>query len=331
LNLFTLPSRNIALTIPVVLAAGFVAGLLVDTSPLKQFILPVTILMIYPTMIGFKIGELLNLGHTRLLGVSAAVNFIFIPALAYLLGTAFLLGDPQLFAGLAIASLLPTSNMTIAFTMLAGGNVPAAIKLTVASLILGSLLAPWYLLMMVGRYIPVDVLATLKAIVIVVFLPLLLGTLTYSLLLKKYTREEFNKKIKPLLPAASTWGMIYIIFASISVNARAIISRPDLLLTALLVQVVFYGVNYIVAAELGCRLFEKKDSLALIFGTALRNLSIAIGLAATAFGSNAALMVSLAFLVQGQAAAWFIKLDNKHKILPEQGPCPGILIRRKPK
>ena len=318
MNIFLFPSRNIALTIPIALAAGFATGLMVDTTPLKSLILPVTILMIYPTMIGFRISEILTLAHSKLLAASLIINFILIPALAYTLGTAFLLRDPQLFAGLSIAAMLPTSNMTIAFTMIGKGNVPAAIKLTVVSLILGSLLAPWYLLAMVGKYIPIDVLSTLKTIAMVVFFPLILGTLTYSVILKRTTMEHFNKKIKPLLPAASAWGMVYIVFTSISINAHRIISRPDILVIALFVQILFYAINYLIAVLIGRRYFNRKDSLAFVFSTALRNLSISIGLAATAFGANAALMVSLAFLIQGQAAAWFVRLDQKHKLLQEQ-------------
>src|SRR5699024_12706622 len=53
------------------------------------------------------------------------------------------------FAGLALSALLPTSGMTISWTVLQKGNVGAAVKLTVFGLILGSLLTPWYLLAMV--------------------------------------------------------------------------------------------------------------------------------------------------------------------------------------
>ena len=69
------------------------------------------------------------------------------------------------------------------------------------------------------------------------------------------------------------------------------------------------------AIFLGRKMFNPQDGLTLVFSTALRNLSIAIGLAATAFGPNAALMVSLAFLIQGQAAAWFIKLNERYGLL----------------
>jgi len=62
--------------------------------------------MIYPTMIGFKPQEIFNISHGRLMFSVALLNFILVPLLAYGLGTAFLLRDPQLFTGLAITALL---------------------------------------------------------------------------------------------------------------------------------------------------------------------------------------------------------------------------------
>ncbi len=317
-NIFLLPSKNLTLTIPLVLLTGFMVGLQVDTSALKQYVLPVSILMIYPTMIGFTLGEVLRLTNKRLLYISLAINFLFIPSLAYLLGNLFLQQQPGLFAGLAVAALLPTSNMTIAFTMFAGGNVAAAIQMTVLSLITGSLLAPWYLLLMVGKYIPVNVLEVLQTLSLVVLLPLVLGILTYRLLLKKYTVQEFQKKFKPYLPAACAWGAIYIIFTSISTNSHKIVSNGHVIVVALLVQLLFYAVNYLGVIKISRSFFKREDGITLVYSTALRNLSISIGLAATAFGADAALMVSLAFLIQGQAAAWYLKLIERHPVV---GDC----------
>ncbi|KUO59545.1 MAG: sodium:proton symporter [Gracilibacter sp. BRH_c7a] len=309
------PSKKIILAIPTVLVLGFITGLIIDTSSLKQFILPIAMLMIYPTMIGFKPKEVLNFSHGRLMITIVLLNFIAIPIIAYLLGVGFLLSEPQLFAGLAITALLPTSNMTIAFTMLAKGNVPAAIKSTTTGLLLGSILAPWYLLVMVGQYVPIDILLTLKTISLIILVPLILGIITYSYIIKKHSLEYFQKSIKPYLPVASSWGMILIIFISISMNATRIVSSLNIFLIALLVQAIFYVINYSLAIFFGRKMFNPQDGLTLVFSTALRNLSIAIGLAATAFGPNAALMVSLAFLIQGQAAAWFIKLNERYGLL----------------
>ncbi|GAB6151983.1 bile acid:sodium symporter [Desulfosporosinus burensis] len=311
-RIFMWPSKNIAFVIPLILLVGFITGLFINTLVLKDLVLPITVLMIYPTMIGFRPQEIFNISHGRLMVSAALLNFILIPLLAYGLGTAFLLRDPQLFAGLAITALLPTSNMTIAFTMLAKGNVPAAIKLTTGGLLLGSILAPWYLYLMVGKYVPVDILLTLKTISIVILIPLIAGIFTYNWLMRMMNQAEFQKKIKPFLPAASTWGMVAIIFISMSMNARRIAEHFDIFFIALMVQIVFYAVNYLIAIYTGRRFFAENDGKTLVFSTVLRNLSISIGLAATAFGANAALMVSLAFLIQGQAAALFIKLNERY-------------------
>jgi len=319
MNLFFLPSRNIALTIPVLLVTGFLTGLLVDTDFLKEYILPVTVIvMIYPMMIGFKTSEIINTSHTKLLLAASVINFIVVPLLAYVLGVLFLLRDPQLFAGLAIASLLPTSNMTIAFTHFGRGNIPAAVKLTVISLVAGALLAPWYLYVMIGGYINIDVLSMLKTVSIVIFLPLFMGITTYYIIMKKYTKEEFEVSVKPYLPAVTAWGMVYVIFTGMSTNARTIVSKPGLLLVSLLVWVIFYAVNYLVSIKVGRRYFNRQDAVTLVFGTVLRNLAISIGLAAAVFGVTAAFMVSLAFLFQGQSAAWFVRLNEKYSILPRE-------------
>lgn len=314
-QVFFWPSKNIALAIPIILILGFLTGILVDTTSLKPYILPITVLMIYPTMIGFKAKEVLNLSEGKLLVTVMGLNFLVIPTLAYLLGVGFLLQDPQLFAGLAITALLPTSNMTIAFTMLAKGNVPASIKMTTIGLLLGSILAPGYLYLMVGKYVPVDILLTLKTIVLVIVIPLIFGMITYNFIVKRYSQEHFQKQIKPFLPASSTWGMMFIIFISMSINAKRIAGHLDIFAIAFGVQLVFYSMNYILAILIARRFFSEKDGLTLVFSTVLRNLSISIGLAATAFGSNAALMVSLAFLIQGQVAAWFIRLNEKYGLL----------------
>lgn len=316
-NLFYWPQKKLTITIPLVLLIGFVTGLYTDTRPLIGLILPVTVLMIYPTMIGFQPQQLINLSHSKLLGVAFALNFLLIPLIAFIIGKLILVDNPQLFAGLAISALLPTSNMTIAFTMLAKGNVPAAIKLTVFSLILGSILAPWYLLVMVGQYIAIDVIATMKTIGLVVFLPMVMGVITYNLLLKRFSQQEFKEKVKPILPAFSAWGMVIIVFISMSINSQRILSQTEILGLALTGQVIFYLCNYFFAVSLARKLFNRGDGYVLVYSAVLRNLSISLGLAATVFGPNAAFMVTVAFLLQQQAAAWFMRLNEKHNLLPQ--------------
>lgn len=310
------PSQNLVYVIPSSVLLGLIWGYFFDTSALKPFILPTVVLMVYPSMIGFSLRELVYLQQKKLVLLSFLVNFLLVPLVAYSLGLIFLFDSPRLFAGLVITSLLPTSNMTVAYTALARGNIKAAIKVTVTSLILGSLLMPLYLYFLLGKYVPVDSVATFKLIGIVVFLPLVTGVLTFRFLLTKYTMDEFNEKIKPFLPGICAWGAMVIIFISVSMKSRSIFDNPDILAVALFVQAVFYFMNYVFAV-LGCRLgrLNREDGYAFVYSTVLRNLAISLGLASALFDNQAAFMVSLAFLFQPIAAVWFAKLNEKYNFV----------------
>jgi len=317
-KIFDFPAKNLALAIPAILAVGFVCGYYIDTSVLKSIILPMTFLMIYPTMIGFSIKEAYNLSHIKVLVFSLILNFLVIPMIAYLLGMAMLYDQPEMLAGLVLASLLPTSGMTISWTMIFKGNVPAAIKMTAVGLVVGSLLAPWYLLVMVGKIVPINMGQLFLTISVVVFLPLILGNLTYRAITRKVNPKEFQAKVKPLLPSFSIWAMLIIIFSSISMKSRMIISTPELIVKGVVVLVLFYAVNFIISTFTGRIFFKKENAIALVYGTVMRNLSISLGVALAAFGVKAGLIVTLAFILQVQMAAWYGKLAEKRGFFEHQ-------------
>lgn len=322
------PSNHLVVVIPAVLIAGFVCGNVFDLSDLKSLILPATFLMIYPTMIGFQLKEAFSLTYGKVVFWSILLNFALIPLLAYGLGGSFLKHHPQMFAGLAVASLLPTSGMTISWTMLSKGNVGAAIKMTVVGLLTGSFLAPWYLLAMVGKYVPIDVLHIFKIIAIVVVTPLLLGHFTYQGLMKRYSPKEFKEKIKPYLPAASVWSMLFVIFTSTGMRAEMMITQPQLLITALVILAFFYSGNFILSTLIGRWLFNRNDALALVFGTVMRNLSISLGIAVSAFGAEAALVVTLAFIIQVQGAAWYTRIADRFGFFPVTKPNKPATVQK---
>lgn len=312
-NIFYWPSKNPVLSIPLTLVLGFLVGLWLDTHFLGDFILFCTFLMIYPTMIGVKLKEAFDFSHGKVIGISLLLNFLLIPLLAWGLGTAFLSSDPTMMAGLAIAGLLPTSGMTISWTMMYKGNVPAAVKMTALSLVVGSVLAPFYLLLMVGKYVPIDLLKTFSTISLVVFLPLILGHFTFRRLLKRYGQEYFQKDIKPLLPAFSFWAMLAVIFSSISMKSQTVLSRPDLIGDILIALIIFYLLNFTLSTFVARMTLDRANGVALVYGTVMRNLSISLGLAITAFGPQAALVVTLAFILQVQAAAWYGKVADRYR------------------
>lgn len=310
--IYHFPQNQLLLVLPTVLVISFITGLYVDTTRLGPTILMATIIMIFATMVGLKIDQLTKIREeSKLIGVSFLINFIWIPLVALVIGMTLLSDHPLMFAGLALVALLPTSGMTIAWTGIQKGNMPAAVKLTVFGLIAGSVMTPWYLLAMVGQYVPIHIMYTFRTIFIVVFVPLVLGQIVTRLILKKYSQQEFARIIKPNLAPLSIWGLLYVVFVSTSARAEILVENLDLILYAVTAILLFYGINYIFATIVAKRAFDREDGIALVNGTVLRNLSIAIGIAATAFSAEAAILVTIAFMFQYSSISFYAKYSSE--------------------
>lgn len=197
---------------------------------------------------------------------------------------------------------------------MAGGNLPAAIKMTVLGLVLGSVLTPFYLMLLAGARVPVDLVAVFVQIAVIVVLPLVAGQLTRAALIRRHGMPTFQKNWAPKFPPFSTLGVLGIAFVAIALQARVLVADPAAILWLLLPLLALYAVNYGLAVILGRALLSRADAIALTYGTVMRNLSIALALAMNLFGpegTEAALLIALAYVVQVQSAAWSVKFADR--------------------
>ena len=309
-------NKNLVIAIPLFLLGGFLFGSMVDQSfiqHLRLLIMPLTILMVFPMMVTLNMANLKKGLNYKLQITAQLINFTIIPAIAFLLGSFFFPHQPYLALGLLLAALLPTSGMTISWTGFAKGNMGAAINMTVIGLTLGSLLTPFYVQILFGESIEISLLKTCLQIVTIVFVPMLLGQLTRQILLRKYPPETFKKNLAPRFPALSTLGVLCIVFVAMALKAKSILAEPQLLIGIVVPLLLLYGVNFSISTLIGRALFNRGDGIALVYGTVMRNLSIALAVAMTGFGqagAQAALVIAVAYIIQVQSAAWYVKLTN---------------------
>jgi ACR3 family arsenite efflux pump ArsB len=307
-------SKQLIMAIPLMMVLGFLYGILIDAGPLKGLIVPFTFLMVYPMMVTLKIGKVFEGGDLKAQVLTQAINFTVVPLMAYLLGTYFFEGSPYMILGLLLAGLVPTSGMTISWTGFAKGNVAAAVKMTVIGLTLGSLATPFYVQYLLGTALTVNLLAVFRQIVVIVFIPMLAGYLTQHLLLRRHGQEAFQKRFAPRFPALSTLGVLGIVFIAMALKARAIAAAPGLLVDILTPLALLYGFNFLLSTLVGKLLLPRGDAIALVYGSVMRNLSIALAIAINAFGpqgSNAALVIAVAYIIQVQSAAWYVRLTDR--------------------
>ena len=68
-------NKNLIVAIPVLMVAGFITGLLINAAPLKQLIVPLTFLMVYPMMVTLKIKQVFKGGDGKAQLLTQIINF----------------------------------------------------------------------------------------------------------------------------------------------------------------------------------------------------------------------------------------------------------------
>jgi len=314
LSFLSLLSKKLILAIPAAMALGFAYGVLADAGWLKSLIVPLTFLMVYPMMVSLKLAKVLEGGDGKAQLLAQLINFALIPFVAFGLGQCFFPEQPYYAMGLLLAALLPTSGMTISWTGFAGGNLGAAVKMTVLGLILGSLATPFYVQWLLGASVQVDLWAVFSQIAFIVFLPMAGGHLTQRYLIGQYGQKAFQSEWAPRFPPFSTLGVLGIVFVAMALKAPQLLAQPGQILQLIGPLLALYGLNYLLSTVVAKALLPRGDAIALVYGTVMRNLSIALALAMNAFGnasSDAALVITLAYIIQVQSAAWYVKLTDR--------------------
>jgi ACR3 family arsenite efflux pump ArsB len=306
--------KNLTWSIPIFMILGVVFGIVTNPAWLKTLVVPLTFLMVYPMMINLQMKKVLSGGDYKVQIVTQLINFAIIPFFAFGVGKLFFNDQPLIFLGLLLTSLLPTSGMTISWTGFAKGNINAAIKMTVIGLIAGSIATPFYAKYLMGAVIEIPLGETFKQIILIVFLPMILGQVTQLLLIRQVGMDKYQKNLKEKFPAFSTLGVLGIVFVAMALKAKTVLANPAILVSLLVPLVIIYGFNFVLSTLIGRAFFDRNDAIALVYGTVMRNLSIALAIAMTVFGkegSEIALIITMAYIIQVQAAAWYVKFTDR--------------------
>ena len=143
---------------------------------------------------------------------------------------------------------------------------------------------------------------------------MIIGFITQKVLVKKYGQDRFQKDFKTRIPLIATLSLIGIVFISTAMRAKTIVSNPQMLLKILIVLSIAYFFSFLLVTIIAKVLFNREDGIALVYGTVMRNLSIALAIALSIFstaGSDVALIVAVAFVVQIQGAALYLKVVDR--------------------
>ncbi|KPU45864.1 sodium bile acid symporter family protein [Oxobacter pfennigii] len=262
-----------------------------------KLIMPFLMIMLYGLFLQIQLRDIKNsFLNYKFTFTSVAINFIWTPVFAWLLGRILLNDVPELWLGFIMLMVTPCTDWYLVFTSLAKGNVPLGASILPLNFILQIVLLPFYLVYLGGAFVSIDVFNLLRGTLFVLAVPLILASISRKLSVSFFNKEWFDKNILSKTNAIQMIFLNLAIVAMFASQASIMIKNPALFLKLLPPVIIFFIVNFIVGQLTGRALkFQYRDIVALNLTTLARNSPISLAIAVASFPDKP--LISLALII----------------------------------
>jgi ACR3 family arsenite transporter len=183
--------------------------------------------------------------------------------------------------------------MVLVWTDLCKGNGPLGIVLMAWNSIIQIFTTPLYIALLIGTYVGIDILTIGQSILLYLGLPLLLGALTRRQIIKRKSKEWFNKKVVPYFDSVQLLALLSTLVIMFALRGGIILEDPAIIwqmaLPVILFFFVLFNLVYFITRKMG---YNYADSSTMAFHCTGRNFELAIAIALTAFASMPMVAVS---------------------------------------
>ncbi|MEK4567005.1 arsenic resistance protein [Alkalihalobacillus sp. FSL R5-0424] len=261
----------------------------------ESFIIPFLLLMLYGLFLTTPLDGLKKaFKNTKFLSANVILNFIWTPLLAWGLGAVFLSDHPALWLGFILLLVTPCTDWYLIFTNIAKGNLSLSTSVLPVNLILQVVLLPVYLLIFAGTMEMVEISAIVESVVLVLFVPFILASLTRYIL--KNRHDLLEKKIIPFFASSQIIFLSLAIIAMFASQGFYLINNLEVILLMLLPLLLFFIVNFLLAQTAGKLLhFNYEDTVSLNMTIIARNSPVALAIVLTAFPDQS--LIALALII----------------------------------
>ncbi|MFJ8460759.1 bile acid:sodium symporter family protein [Lysinibacillus xylanilyticus] len=246
--------------------------------------------------------------------IGVCAQYIIMPLTAFCI--AYIMNLPaELAAGLVLLGSVPGGTASNVMVYLAKGNVPLSITMTSFSTLLAPIATPLILLLLAGKWMPVDPIAMFTSIIQVIIFPIILG-----IVVRRLVPQVVEKSIN-VVPLISVVAIMIIVSTVVAGNVNSIASAGSIIFMA----VVFHNAfglmfGYLTALVLG---LDESNRRAISIEVGMQNSGLGVALATAHFGPLAALPSVLGAVwhnISGPILAtyWSKKPENVKKQLNEQ-------------
>lgn len=206
--------------------------------------------------------------------ISLAINFIWTPVLAYLLGYIFLADQPVLWLGLIMLLVTPCTDWYIVFTNLTKGNTALSTTILPINFILQIILLPVYIYLFFGVFEWVS-FSVVFSMILTLIIPLGLAAVV-----KLIFPGGFLQRMSAVNPLVLSLAVLSI-FAS---ERETLFNNLNLLQIIIMPILLFFIINFIIG-KLTAKIFKfnYRDTVSLVMTIMARNSPLALAIAVVVF------------------------------------------------
>ena len=287
---------------PIIIILSALIGLLFGyITPLGNFsvhlIEPALMVLLYFVFLsvdGRKLRQ--SFANIKFTLTAVAVNFIWTPVFAYILGMIFFRTSLELRMGLLMLLVTPCTDWYLVFTALADGNVELGASILPLNLLLQIILLPVYIFIFFNGSVSVSEKDILFSILFVLLVPFILSYFTKCI---AKLSDTCANKVNWLKKQGDNAQLLFLCLAVIFMFAsesKEVFEHPILLLKMLAPMILFFAVNFLLVRAIGAREhLPAKDMTALNFTTLARNSPLSLAIAVAAFPDRP--LISLALVI----------------------------------
>lgn len=272
----------------VLLIAGIIAGLglsQADSSLLGYSDFLVTaglVILLFSIMVPLSLESIGRAAkNLKFFIIAISTNFILIPLLAYMLAWIFVGDEPALLLGLVMYLVTPCTDWFMVFTQQARGDTALGTLLLPWNLLLQILFLPFYVLIIAGVTVPVELADFESAILLFFVLPLLLSRAARKLIMN---RGAFDERVSSFFPNLQTGALTIVVVVMFASQGMEILDNALLFPRVLAAVGVFLIAVFILAKIIGgIATLPHKEYVLLNFTASARNSPVALAIALGVF------------------------------------------------
>lgn len=261
----------------------------------ESFIIPFLLLMLYGLFLTIPLKNVKEaFKNVKFLSTNTVINFIWTPLLAWGLGAIFLFEHPALWLGFILLLVTPCTDWYLIFTSIAKGNMPLSTSVLPVNLILQVILLPIYLLIFAETMEAVGLSTIIESVILVLFVPFLLASITRYLFTKK--KGLLEEKLIPFFASSQILFLCLAIIAMFASQGTYLINNLEVILLMLIPLLLFFIINFFIAQTVGKVFkFNYEDTVSLNMTIVARNSPVALAIVVTAFPDQP--LIALALII----------------------------------